>query len=137
MFFLFGKLLPVPMSSILFPLSLLLDLVLRSLIDLDLSFIQCDRYRSICILLHADIQLDQYHILKMLSFFSFYGFGFFVKIQVSIGMCVYFSVFSLIPLIKLSVSIQILGWFFVCLFFCHYCSIVHLEVRSDYYSRSS
>ena len=127
MFFLFGKLLPVPMSSILFPLSLLLDLVLRSLIDLDLSFIQCDRYRSICILLHADIQLDQYHILKMLSFFSFYGFGFFVKIQVSIGMCVYFSVFSLIPLIKLSVSIPT-----PCNF---YYSVAQLEIRVSDTSR--
>jgi hypothetical protein len=42
---------------------------LRSLTQLDLSFVQGDRYGSICILLHADIQLDHHHLLKMLSFF--------------------------------------------------------------------
>ena len=31
-----------------------------------LSFVQGDRYESICILLLADIQLDQHHLLKML-----------------------------------------------------------------------
>jgi hypothetical protein len=40
--------------------------MLRSLIHLDLSFIQGDKYGSIWILLHADIQ---HHLLKMLSFF--------------------------------------------------------------------
>jgi hypothetical protein len=28
-----------------------------------------DKYSSICILLHVNIQLDQYHLLKMPSFF--------------------------------------------------------------------
>ena len=35
---------------------------------LDLSFVQGDKNRSICILLPADLQLDQHHLLKMLSF---------------------------------------------------------------------
>jgi uncharacterized membrane protein YwaF len=47
---------------------------LRSLIhlDMDMSFVQGDKYGSICILLHADMQLDQHHLLKMLSFFLFF-----------------------------------------------------------------
>jgi hypothetical protein len=48
--------------------------MLRSLIHLDLSFVQGDRCGSICILLHAGIQLDQHCLLKMLSFFPLYGF---------------------------------------------------------------
>jgi hypothetical protein len=43
--------------------------ILRSLIHLDLSFAKGDKHGSICIFLHVDIQLDQHHILKMLSFF--------------------------------------------------------------------
>ena len=53
-------------SSVRFSLS---GFMLRSLIYLDLSFVQGDKYESIWILLHADIQFDQYHLLKMLSFF--------------------------------------------------------------------
>ena len=43
--------------------------MLRSLIHLDQSFVQGNKYGSNCILLHADCQLDQRHLLKMLSFF--------------------------------------------------------------------
>jgi hypothetical protein len=53
--------------------------MLRSLSHLDLSFVQGDEYGSICILLLIDIQLDQHHLLKMLSFYLLYGFGFFTK----------------------------------------------------------
>jgi hypothetical protein len=54
-------------------LSLVLDFVYlvlcwRSLLHLDLSFVQGDKYGSICMLLHTDIQLDQ-HLLKILLFF--------------------------------------------------------------------
>jgi hypothetical protein len=41
----------------------------RSLIHLDLSFVQGDKNGSICILLHVDCQLNQHLLLKMLSFF--------------------------------------------------------------------
>ena len=37
---------------------------LGSLIHLELSFVQGKESWSICILLHADIQLDQHHLLK-------------------------------------------------------------------------
>jgi len=53
--------------------------MLRSLIHLDLSFVQGDKYKSICILLHVDIKLDQYYLLKMLTFYHLYSFGFFIK----------------------------------------------------------
>ena len=63
----------VPMHSRLFPTFSSIrftvsGFMLRSLIHLNLSFVQGDRYGSIFILLHADIQLDQHHLLKMLSF---------------------------------------------------------------------
>lgn len=43
--------------------------MLRPLIYSDLSSIQCDRNTSSCILLHADIKLDQHHLLEMFSSF--------------------------------------------------------------------
>ena len=60
--------------------------MLRSLIDLDLSFEHGDRYGSTFILLHVDIQLCQHHLLNMLSFFHVIFFCFFVKNQMFIGM---------------------------------------------------
>ena len=47
---------------------------LRSLIHFDWSFVQGDRYGSIFILLYADIQLVQQHLLKILSFIHFKAF---------------------------------------------------------------
>jgi hypothetical protein len=40
-----------------------------SLIHLDLSFVQGHKNGFICIFLHNDLQLNQHHLLKMLSFF--------------------------------------------------------------------
>lgn len=57
-------------------LSLLSDSVsgfmLISLSHMDLSFGQDNKYGSTFILLYAYIQVDLYHLLKMLSFFSLY-----------------------------------------------------------------
>ena len=53
-------------SSIRFIVS---GFMLRSLIPLNLSFFKSDKDGLICILLHADHQLDQYH-WKILSFFD-------------------------------------------------------------------
>jgi hypothetical protein len=64
--------------------------MLRSLIHLDLSFVQDDKFRSVFILLHVDIQFDQRHLLKMPSLFHCMVLASFVKDQVSIGMWVYF-----------------------------------------------
>jgi hypothetical protein len=74
--------------------------MLRSLIHLDLSFVQGDRCGSICILLHADIQLEQHHLLKMLSSFLLSMSGFFIKNYVFIGVWIYIWVFYLISLIN-------------------------------------
>ena len=45
------------------------EFILSSLIHLDLSFVHCNRYGSICNLLHVGIQLCNHHLLKILSFF--------------------------------------------------------------------
>jgi hypothetical protein len=42
---------------------------LRSLIHMDLIFVQGDKKGSIFSFLHTDYQLDKYHLFKMLSFF--------------------------------------------------------------------
>jgi hypothetical protein len=44
------------------------DFMLWSLINLDLSFMQGDKYGSIFIFLPTETQLVQHHFLKMLSF---------------------------------------------------------------------
>jgi hypothetical protein len=64
--------------------------MLKFLVHPDLSFVQGDKYGSICILPHADIQLDQHYLSKMFSFFPLYDSAFFVKKQLSIGVWVYF-----------------------------------------------
>ena len=92
-----------------------------SLIHLHLSFVQGNTYGPIFILLLTDHQLDQHHLLKMLSFFPWYGFDFFVKDQVS---KVYgFISASSILFHWLTVSVPI-----PCSFY-HYCSVVQLVVR--------
>jgi hypothetical protein len=56
--------------------------MLRSLIHVDLSFVQGDTCRSICVLLHANIQLDQHHLLKTHSFFHCTILAFYTKSSV-------------------------------------------------------
>ena len=90
---------------------------------MDLNFVQVDKNRTICILLHAACQLNQHHFLKMLSFVPLNGFGFFIKDQVTIGVLVNFWVFNSIPLAYLSVSVPIPCGFY------HYCSEIQLEIR--------
>ena len=75
-FVVFRKWFPVPMRPSVLPTfsSMRFSVVgfmLRSLIHLDLSFVHGNRYGSIFILLHVDIQLCQHHLLNMLSFFHF------------------------------------------------------------------
>jgi len=84
--------------------------------------------RMTCFLLYANIQLDKYHLLKILLF-SLYTFGCFVKNQLSISVWVYIWVFNSISLIKLS----ILMWIQCC--FYYYCSVAQLEIKDSYTSR--
>jgi hypothetical protein len=63
---------PVPISSRLFPTYSSISFTVSgfmwsSLIHLDLSFVQGYKNRSIGILLYANHQLSQHHLLKMLS----------------------------------------------------------------------
>jgi hypothetical protein len=73
------------LSSIRFGVS---NFMLRFFIHLDLSFVHGDKYGSICIFLHTDHQLEQHHVMKMLSFFPLCGFGFFVCHRLSDHRCV-------------------------------------------------
>ena len=71
----FGMLKPVAMCSRLFLIFFSVrfsvsELQSRALICLNFSFVQGDSYWSICIFVHADIQLCQWQLLKMLSLFS-------------------------------------------------------------------
>ena len=71
---LFRKFSPVPMSSKVFPTFSsnsfsVPGLMWRSLIHLHLSFVQGDKKGSIFILLQAECQLDQHHLLNRLFFF--------------------------------------------------------------------
>ena len=77
---------PVPMRSSVLPtfssmrLSVI-DFMLWFLIHLDLSFVYGDRYGSIFILLHVNVQLCQHHLLNILSFFHFIFFASLSKIR--------------------------------------------------------
>jgi hypothetical protein len=105
----------------------------RSLIHLDLSFLQGDKNGLICILLYADIQLKQHHLLKVLGFFSpLECFSSFVKDQVTIDVWVHFWVFNFVPLIFLPISV-LYSFFFKSLFF----PVIQLEVRDGYSPRIS
>ena len=81
----------------------------RSLIYLDLSFVQANRCRSIYILLHIDIQLDQNHLLKMLSFCHCIVLASLLKIK-----CPY--VCGFISGLFYSILLITLVFLFVCLF---------------------
>ena len=88
---LFRKWSPVPMHSSVLPTFSsvrfsVAGFMLKSLIHLDLSFVHGDRYGSIFIFLHVDIQLCQHHLLNMLSFFHLIFFASLSKIRCS-KMC--------------------------------------------------
>lgn len=58
--------------------------MLRSLIHLELNFVQDDRYGTMWIFVHAAIQFDKHRLLEMLSSLPVFISGFFIKKQVSI-----------------------------------------------------
>jgi hypothetical protein len=99
---------------------------------LNVSFVQGDRNRSICILLHANCQLNQYHMLKMLSHPPTPARHWMVLAPLSKIKCVSsFWVFNSIPLIYQTVTVPI-----PCSFY-HSCSVVQLEVRDGDSTRSA
>jgi hypothetical protein len=101
------------------------------MIQLDLSFVQKDKNGSICILLHADYQLNWHDLLKMLYFFSLDGLDFFVKEQVTKGVSIHLWVFSTVPLIYLPVSVP------MPFRFCQNCSVIKLQGRDSDSTRTS
>ena len=105
--------------------------MLRSWIHLDFTFVLCNRYGCICILLHAGIQLDQPKLLKMLFLFHWLSLASLSKNQVSIGMRIDSSVLNYILFIILSVSIA------KSCSFSYYFPIVNVEVSDGDTSTSS
>jgi hypothetical protein len=115
---------PVPMCSRLFPTLwsnrfCVYGFMLRLLIHLDLSFIY----------IHADIQLGQHHLLKMLSFFHCLVLAF-CKIS-SVHRCV-----DLFQDLWFNSTHQTVSISIPCSFY-YYCSVVQLEIRDGDISRSS
>jgi hypothetical protein len=120
-------------SSITFSIS---SFMLKSLIHMDLSFVQGEKYGYI---LHSSTcrhPVRPAQFVENAFFFLLYDFGLFVKNQVSICVWVYFQVFDSIPLTNLSISVPI-PCSFLFFFFYHYCSVVLLEVVDGDFSRSS
>lgn len=89
---------------------------LEPLIHLVLSFMQGGKYGSVCIFLYVDIKLDQYHLLKNLSFFSREYFWLLYKNRVSIGVWIMSG--SSILFISVSVLMPMSCHFY------YYCSVV-------------
>jgi hypothetical protein len=92
---------------------------LRSLIHLDLSFVQGGKYGSIFIFLHTDSQLDQHHLLKMLYFFH----CIFLVSLLESSVCKCVVLFLCLQFYSIDLP--------VCLYqysFYHYGSVVKLEV---------
>lgn len=96
-------------------------LMLKSVIHLELSFLQIKKYGFSIILLHLAIQFAQYPLLKMLPLLQCVFFFVFVKKkkkrnkrknQVSAGMGTYVWVFNFILLTNVSVFVPISCCFF-------------------------
>lgn len=113
---LFRKLSPGLMCSRVFPTYSsirfsVLGFMFRSLVHLNLSFVQTDRCGSFHILLHAAAQFDQHHFVESDVFFFpnvFFPISGLLKNQEYIGVWNYVWVFSLIPLINLFYNNNIL-----------------------------
>jgi hypothetical protein len=120
-------------SSVSFSVS---GFMCRSLVHVDVSFVQGNKNGSICIFLHADYELKEHHLFKKAIFFFFFFCHWMVLApfftdKVTICVWVHFWVFNSIPIIFLPVSLSI-----SCSVY-HYFSVIQLEVREDDSSRSS
>ena len=75
------------------------------MICLHVNFVHLDKYKTIVILLHAVIQFDQKHLVKMLSFFP----ACYLALKNHLSLCVYIYVwvFKFIPLVNLPVFMTI------------------------------
>jgi len=116
-------------SSISFSVS---SFMWRSLIHLELSFVQGDKYRPICILLHADLQWNQPHLLKMQSFFFIEQF--YPLCQRS---CDHSCIGSFLDLQFYSTDLPACLCTNIIHFFNHYFSVIQLDVRDGDSPRNS
>ena len=107
------------------------DFILRSFMHWNLSFVQSDKYGSICILLHVGIQLYQHHLLKIFSLSHGMVVDSLSKIKF-LQVCEFISG----SLIQLHLSTS-LCFYHLPYSFDYYCSVVQLEVRDSDISRSS
>ena len=107
-------------SSIIFSVS---GFMQRSLIHLDLSFVQGDKNKSNCILLNTDHQLNHLHILKTFFFSPLADFISFIKVQMGICVCLHFWGFNSVPLIYHPDSLPIPNRFHL------ECSVKQCKVR--------
>jgi hypothetical protein len=97
--------------------------MLRSLIHLDLIFVQGSKYESIFILLHIDRQsVRPAPFLKIPSLFSIVYFWRFCQRSSDSKCVVLFLSLHSIPLINMSVSVPTPCYFY------HYGSVVNLEL---------
>lgn len=112
---LFRKTFPFPVCTTLYPTFIESGFKLRSLTKFDLKFLQCDKYDCICILLYKDIQVDQYHLLKVLPFSGLYikNIVYFChlysKHQISIHVCINNYVWSPIMFFNKTVFMLIIS----------------------------
>ena len=97
---------------------------------LELCFVQSDKYGSICILLHSDIQLDHNHCWRCSLFYIVWFWLLCQKWTVQRSVCLFMGPWFN-PLIHKCVSMSI-----SCRFYC-YGSAVQLEVRNSDISRWS
>ena len=91
-------------SSILFSM---FEFILGSLIHLNFSFAQSDKYRSVYIFLHEDNLVLSAPFVEDTVFFAVCVSGFFIKNQVSISVWICVWVFNLIPSINIFIFVLI------------------------------
>jgi hypothetical protein len=89
-----------------------------------------DKYGSICILLHADIQLEQHYLLKMHYFFT-----------VCFGLCCQKSFVHRCMSLFLgfqfySIDLPVCFMPIACGYFYYYCFLVQFEIRNGDFSRN-
>jgi len=116
---------PVSMYSRFFPTFSSIRFIVsgfmcRSLIHLDLSFVQEDKNGTICILLHADLQLNLHHLLKMLFFFHWMVLAPLSSDHRCVGSFLGLQFYSIDLPVCLCTNTM---WLYHC------CSVVYLEVR--------
>jgi hypothetical protein len=106
---LFRKSSPVPVSSRLFPTFSyvrfsVFGFMFRHLVHLYFGFVQCNKYGSICTLLHSDSHFEEHHLLKMRYFpYCIFLASQLKKNHASIVVWIFVCVFSLSLLVNGSI----------------------------------